>query len=239
MKPRKLLLGASLLAGFGNKVLQRELATARTDLANAERRAADAERLAFSDSLTGLANRRAIDVDVVRRTVAGESYALVMIDLDGFKQVNDHHGHAAGDIVLAETARRLTRVVTPGTDLVGRLGGDEFLLLVDCSYGPFSLLVAHDVVRALCEPITIDDGLPVGVTASVGFVQAMPSDDPRAVKRSADLAMYQAKAAGGDIAVEFGPNKGLATVGDERPLLRTRDIHPHRVPAELGVVIAR
>jgi predicted signal transduction protein with EAL and GGDEF domain len=77
------------------------------------------------------------------------------------------------------------------------------------------------------------------VTASVGLVQVMPGDDARAVMGSADAALYRAKAAGGNTAVEFGPGESLVRVGVERPQLRVRDVHPHRVPSELGVVIAR
>lgn len=228
-------LVASAIGGLSvvaNRRLQRKLSATKQDLAQ--------ERtFARRDALTGLANRRGITADLADRMVSGDSWALILIDLDDFKPVNDTYGHAAGDLVLAETARRLSTVIDPGTDLVGRLGGDEFVILAASPFGAISMMLARDVAAVLREPFPIGGDLRVEVTASVGLVQVMPGDNPRAAMRSADTALYRAKAAGGNTAVEFGPAEPLAAVDDERPPLRVRDMHPHRVPSELGVVIAR
>jgi len=220
------------LALYGNRRLRRRLAAVTGELA-------EARSACLHDPLTGLANRRGITADLGARLASGDSWALLLIDLDGFKSVNDVHGHAVGDLVLVETARRLSSVADPGTDLVGRLGGDEFVVLAGSPVGAISMMLAYDAVTMLRqEPFTVD-GVRIEVTSSVGVVQVMAGDDARAVMRSADQALYRAKAAGGNTAVEFDPAEPLLTVDSERPNVRTRDMHPLQVPAELGVVIGR
>jgi diguanylate cyclase (GGDEF)-like protein len=220
------------LAVYGNRRLQRRLAAANSELA-------EVRCASLHDPLTGLANRRSITADMADRMTSGGSWALILIDLDGFKPVNDIHGHATGDQVLAETARRLATVVDPATDLVGRLGGDEFVILARSPFGAISMMLARDAVTVLREPFTVDGDVRVEVTASVGLVQVMQGDDTRSVMRSADAALYRAKAAGGNTAVEFGPAKPLVAADVERPRLRVRDQHPHRVPSDYVVVISQ
>src|SRR5205085_1420938 len=113
---------------------------------------------------------------------------------------------------------------------------DEFVILAASPVPAISMMLARDVAAVLRTPITVTGDVRIDVTASVGLVQVMPGDDPRAAMRSADAALYRAKAAGGNCAVEFGPAEALVAVDVERPKLRVRDQHPHRVPAELGVV---
>jgi diguanylate cyclase len=216
-------LAVATAAVFGNRRLRRQLTTARGE--------------ARHDRLTGLANRTRIDEELAARAAANDGFAVLLVDLDDFKPVNDTHGHAAGDLVLAEVARRL-RAVVDEHDLVGRLGGDEFVILVDCPYGPISAMLARDVVAMVREPIHIGGGQRVTVCASVGWMQVSASDDVREALHAADTALYRVKAAGGNAALEYGPSEPLPEVSS-RPLQRVRDIHPHRVPSELGVVIAR
>lgn len=221
MITRSAALGAVLLAGVVGVAtrqfnLRRELAATRVELAGAR-------ELAFRDSLTGLANRAAIDVELARRASGSEPYAVVLVDLDAFKPVNDTHGHGAGDAVLVETARRLSTVVDPRCDLIGRLGGDEFVIVASSPFGLISWQVAQDAARVMRSPVTIGDGLQVTVSASVGVLHAMRGDDERAVLRSADVALYRAKKAGGNRAVEFGPGAPLIPVTDERPRVRLRE----------------
>jgi diguanylate cyclase (GGDEF)-like protein len=227
-----LVTATATAALAGNLRLRRRLAMVRAQLAEARFQASH-------DALTGLANRRGIEAGLADRMASGASWALILVDLDGFKAVNDTHTHAAGDLVLAETARRLTAVADPHLDLVGRLGGDEFVILADCPLETISMMLARDAVAVLREPFTVSGDVRVTLTASVGMVQALPGDDPRAVMRTADAALYRAKAAGGHTAVGVGPVEPRITVDLKRPKKRTRDTHPHRVPAELGVVIAR
>ncbi|MGY1603517.1 diguanylate cyclase domain-containing protein [Geodermatophilus sp. SYSU D00815] len=150
------------------------------------------EALASTDPLTGVCNRRAF----LRRLEAAldESAATVvcLVDLDGFKGVNDHRGHGAGDAVLQEVARALAAAVRE-TDTVARLGGDEFAVLAEVT----AVLPADDLAERLRAAVA-RVGRPVGVTASVGVAEVRPEDDVLDLLHRADAAMYRAKTAGGD-----------------------------------------
>lgn len=160
-------------------------------------------QLANHDPLTGVWNRvpfterlaTAVRTDPAR----GGSEArvgLLVCDLDGFKGVNDVHGHTVGDEVLVVAARRLADAVRDG-DVVCRFGGDEFMVLCERIGADDLVAVAERIVDALAAPVTID-GLVVQIGVSVGAALAEPSDadDPDALVRRADRAMYQAKGAG-------------------------------------------
>ncbi len=167
-----------------------------------ERRAMEERirELAQHDALTGLTNRALFfeHIEHSLRLAArhGEKVALLFIDLDEFKPINDRLGHAAGDQVLLATARRLIDGLRE-SDLVGRLGGDEFVALLHApAGGEEALSVARALCRSLAEPLTVE-GQTVAVTASIGAAlypdHATGSD---ALMREADRAMYRAKAAG-------------------------------------------
>jgi diguanylate cyclase (GGDEF)-like protein/PAS domain S-box-containing protein len=159
------------------------------------------QRLALHDALTGLANRTLFHDRVthalVRRLHAGcaEEVAVLFLDLDDFKTVNDSLGHAAGDRLLVEAAARLQRA-TRGFDTVARLGGDEFAVLLEgMATSADAELVAMRVLRAFVAPFVID-GAVVRSGASVGIAHATPHVDTDALLRNADLAMYRAKTGG-------------------------------------------
>jgi diguanylate cyclase (GGDEF)-like protein len=148
------------------------------------------------DDLTGLANRRMI-VNVGPSVLNGTGRcAVVVLDLNGFKPINDQYGHAAGDDVLRTVARRLTRCL--GDELTVRLSGDEFAAILTESSRPdrsgdWTSRVAA-IAAAIAEPMVID-GHPLRVTASIGV--ATTNDGPATIDellRRADLAMYRAKA---------------------------------------------
>jgi diguanylate cyclase (GGDEF)-like protein len=146
---------------------------------------------ARTDALTGLANRAAFTEALER---ADEPVAVLFIDLDDFKVVNDGLGHAAGDKLLREIAARLTS--TCGTDtVVARLGGDEFALLVTGRSADEVDLLAEFVVAAVRQPVRAA-GTDALVGASVGIAAADVPDDPDLLLRQADQAMYAAKLAG-------------------------------------------
>ena len=142
---------------------------------------------ATHDSLTGLANRAALE------DVASGKEALLFLDLDGFKQINDELGHAAGDEVLVAVAERIRRHVS-GRDLVARFGGDEFVVLLDSAADPaITTSIAQRVLAALSEPLTID-GQVARVTGSIGIAIPLPGGTPLSVLlRQADKALYAAK----------------------------------------------
>ena len=155
---------------------------------------------ADTDPLTGLANRRALertlDVALTRASARARAVALLMLDLDGFKAVNDTHGHAAGDEALREVARRLTRSVRE-RDLVARFGGDEFVVVLT-DLGGRSGAVRDSMERiteALTEPIAFN-GTSVTLGAAMG-VATFPADGATAADllAHADRGMYAAKGA--------------------------------------------
>jgi diguanylate cyclase (GGDEF)-like protein/PAS domain S-box-containing protein len=162
------------------------------------------QKLAYLDSLTGLANRAALTDELPRalHSAAADDrqVALLFIDIDDFKKINDTHGHAAGDSVLCTVAERLRGVVRGG-DLLARPGGDEFLLLVHrvADAGKMAAELATRAVDCMREPIVLEGGLSIKVRASVG-VSCFPRD-ARSVEEllgHADQAMYVAKGAGKD-----------------------------------------
>jgi two-component system, cell cycle response regulator len=158
------------------------------------------EMLALRDQLTGLANRRlladrvSMAVAHARRTTS--AMALMYLDLDGFKQINDTLGHGAGDTLLKLVAKRLVDTVR-GEDTVARTGGDEFILVLwHISGRDYADAVARKVIGALSKPFEIE-GNTVRITTSAG-VGIYPADgeDVDTLTKSADLALYDAKRAG-------------------------------------------
>ncbi|GAA4469969.1 putative bifunctional diguanylate cyclase/phosphodiesterase [Phytohabitans houttuyneae] len=175
------------------------------------RLSAEQEQLSRVDPLTGLANRKGLLGEVgdqlpthAARDAKGADdrhLALLVLDLDRFKHVNDALGHAVGDRLLIEVGSRLTDAVRPG-DVVARLGGDEFAILAPCLAGIDEARdLAARVVAALGEPVELD-GLPLDVSGSMG-VALYPEhgEDFATLLRHADVAMYDAKHRGDTIAV--------------------------------------
>ncbi|GGY35999.1 hypothetical protein GCM10011297_06290 [Bacterioplanes sanyensis] len=158
------------------------------------------ENLAFYDPLTGLANRRLfknrLEKSVKSVLRSGNSMALMFLDMDQFKRINDTLGHDAGDILLKEVASRLTATVREN-DTVSRIGGDEFtILLTDIHHTSDVLVVAEKLLQALARPIRIK-GQDIITTVSIGITMT-PEDstDANTLMKNADLAMYRAKEMG-------------------------------------------
>src|SRR5690349_21206512 len=168
-----------------------------TELAQARERMSS---LAFTDALTGLANRTSLGASleqaVSRARRRSSKIAVLYIDLDGFKQVNDAHGHDTGDALLVETARRLRKHLR-ASDLIARQGGDEFLVVLEDlqDLRPVET-VAKKLLAELGRPYALA-GHELGVTASIG-ISVLPDDaaDARTLLKHADTAMYAAKQAG-------------------------------------------
>jgi diguanylate cyclase (GGDEF)-like protein/PAS domain S-box-containing protein len=152
---------------------------------------------AFHDSLTTLANRALFRdrVEDTLETAGRDGIAVLFLDLDSFKQVNDLLGHASGDLLLVQVAERLRHSVRPG-DTVARLGGDEFAVLLEGANDATAVDVAERITNALQKPFVVD-GQEILVRGSLGL--AIASADAQSADkllRNADLAMYRAKAAG-------------------------------------------
>ncbi|CAE6888407.1 Diguanylate cyclase (GGDEF) domain-containing protein [Ectopseudomonas oleovorans] len=204
-----ILLSFALAARFNELKRQREAAlqlneqvlakrvTERTQaLEHANLRLSE---LAMQDPLTGLANRTALqqhlEQALARSTRRDELLAVMLIDLDGFKPINDQHGHAFGDQVLAEVARRMRQYVRD-VDLPARLGGDEFVVVCE---NVQSADAAQDLARRLLEGLDTPmylEGRAVRVGASIGVALTQGHEDATGLIRQADSAMYLAKAQG-------------------------------------------
>lgn len=150
------------------------------------------------DPLTGLANRKLFDERLqealLRTQRGGNPVSLLFLDLDGFKDVNDRHGHRFGDRVLATVGRTLLEHARR-TELVARLGGDEFTVLLEGGHQEAEQ--AAERLLSAIESIREVDGEPISLTASVGMGSAPPAPGAEALLRSADQAMYRAKRSGG------------------------------------------
>ena len=172
---------------------------------------------ATHDSLTTLWNHSAI-LDILRRELArsnreGTPVGIAMADLDHFKEVNDSHGHMAGDAVLGEAAKRMLSVVRP-YDAIGRYGGEEFLIVVP-GCDEQGVLAAADRIRlSICEkPVTTPDAI-ISVTISLGAAATNPAQktDIKALIHIADAALYTAKGRGRN-RVELAPLEDLSDDG--------------------------
>jgi diguanylate cyclase (GGDEF)-like protein len=170
---------------------------------------------ATHDPLTGLANRTVLadQLDQALRAPTGRTPALMLLDLDGFKEANDTFGHPVGDELLVTASHRVTEAA-PAAATVVRLGGDEFAILVDdCSEGD-AMAAAERLRAGLAHPYQVGQA-QVTLTASIGLL-VMPPEGTRRSRphalRDADLALYAAKHAGKNTAVLFHPglNSGIA-----------------------------
>ena len=189
---------------------------------------------AFHDSLTGLANRALFEdrvkhaLDRLRRD-AEHAVAVLFIDLDDFKTVNDSLGHAAGDALLAQVAVRLGEC-TRRSDTVARLGGDEFAVLAEGAYADAAATVLADRIQAALErPVTVNEE-ELFVHASIGLATGRTNATAAELLRNADIAMYSAKAHGKSRAMVFEPQmartarKRQQLSGDLRRALRDDEL---------------
>jgi diguanylate cyclase (GGDEF)-like protein len=155
--------------------------------------------LASIDGMTGLYNRRHLmevaEAAFVHAQRLSQPLAVLLIDVDHFKQINDVFGHAAGDRVLADVARSCREQVRPD-DIVGRYGGDEFVIVIPQATGQRAAQVAARLSGPLTR-LTSGDGTPTAFTISVGVAEYAGSGDLPSLLARADLAMYEAKKAGG------------------------------------------
>ncbi len=157
--------------------------------------------LARKDPLTGLPNRRALEEELPRAFAramrAGASLSVVVLDVDRFKEVNDTHGHAAGDAVLAAVAARAAAALR-GSDVIARLGGEEFAVLLPGTDLARAAEAAERIRAAVAaEPIVLGGALALDVTVSLGCAALRPEeDDGRALLARADARLYEAKRAG-------------------------------------------
>ncbi len=189
------LLARPLGAGKGVLVLHEEISSR-------VREVAQLRHAATHDPLTGLANRLLLEDHLATALRAGDrrresSVAVLVVDVDGFKAVNDRYGHLAGDALLAALARRLS-ALGRAQDTVARWGGDEFVLVLPGCTGAGAQRRREQEQRVVALPVELPEGLgEVRVTASVGAALGGPGDDARDLLARADLALLRGRASQG------------------------------------------
>ncbi|GAA5182167.1 hypothetical protein GCM10025771_30790 [Niveibacterium umoris] len=198
-----------------------------SDITSSKLHEAELDRIAHFDSLTGVPNRRLL-ADRLERAIAharraGKLLAVCYLDLDGFKPVNDLHGHAVGDELLVEITRRLQGQLR-GDDTIARIGGDEFAILInDLSEANEVEVALERLLCAVATPVLVQ-GQELAVSASIG-VTLYPTDDVDAepLLRHADHAMYQAKEAGKNRFFLFDPDRDRKAQTHRLQLMRLRE----------------
>ncbi len=171
-----------------------------SDLSNMEDSDERMEHLAYHDYLTGLPNRlqlkERLNSELLCANKTGMSLALLFIDLDGFKKVNDEHGHDFGDTVLSMAANRLNHIKR-STDFLARVGGDEFVLIINQFHSQNIIpTIAEKIIAALKDPFYVDQHhINIGVSIGIS-VYPLYGDTPEALLKQADQAMYESKKCG-------------------------------------------
>ncbi len=173
------------------------VARLRTELSTYQCRLEEAEKLASLDSLTGLVNRRDVERQIAHRIGNAQEFCVILLDLNGFKQINDRYGHPAGDDILKQFSKEL-RSFFRSADTVGRWGGDEFLVIVDCS--PKDAEVRMERLREWVfgeYPVQgIDGTRRVRVSAAAGLAAWKTGESAAELLARADAAMYRCKLEG-------------------------------------------
>jgi len=171
------------------------VAALRTQVSTYQAKLEEAEQRASRDTLTGLDNRNGVETKTERRIADKRPFCVVLLDVNGFKQVNDTHGHLAGDDLLKQLATEL-RSASRSSDVVGRWGGDEFIIVLDCSLGDARSHMER-LRRWVLGEYTVQlgtDTAKVNMDAAVGLVEWQPGETMQEVLGRADAAMYQQKA---------------------------------------------
>lgn len=183
-------------AAASEALLRAENARLKRDLARAESKIVELEARADEDPLLGLLNRRGFERELLRSLAYVKRYgvaaALMFVDLDGFKPVNDHHGHAAGDALLRAVAKALTGHVR-ASDVVARLGGDEFGVLLWNVGAAAAAAKAVEIEAVIAALRVAYAGTELAVGASAGVTILTTDATPSAVIDAADRAMYARK----------------------------------------------
>lgn len=168
----------------------------RAEVATFQARLEEAEQAAARDALTGLRSRVSVAGEIERRIEAGSRFCAAVVDIDHFKQVNDQYGHVFGDEILRQFALEL-KSACRSTDTVGRWGGDEFIILLDCDLSEAAGRTER-LSKWICGSYTIDQGpgqMKLEMEASIGLAEHVPGETQKELLARADAEMYRYKAA--------------------------------------------
>ena len=178
--------------------LLEEIARLRADILRLEGRVAELDRLAHRDPLVPLLNRRGmlreLEMMIARHERHGAPAAMLFVDLDDLKMLNDKYGHMGGDAALVNVAEKLLEG-TRANDCVARLGGDEFCVLLDHADEKSALETAERLVDSIACEDCLFEGLPLPLSVAIGVTLIQRGDTPGTVLARADKAMYRVKAA--------------------------------------------
>jgi diguanylate cyclase (GGDEF)-like protein len=171
---------------------QESVTQLQSELSRYQRRLHESERLASMDPLTGLDNRRKVELEA--RAAAGRKFCIVMFDLNDFKQINDQMGHLAGDQILKQFATEQRSAIRAG-DIVGRWGGDEFLAIVDCDLAQANAQLARirEWVLGEYSIATRGGARKVSIEAAIGVAESQAGESVLQALERADAAMYRDK----------------------------------------------
>ena len=178
--------------------LLEEISRLRADIACLEARVEELDRLAHQDALVPLFNRRGmlreLEMMIARHERHGTPAAMLFVDLNDLKQLNDEFGHVGGDAALVKVAEKLL-AGTRATDCVARLGGDEFCVLLDHANKESALETAERLVDGIACEDFLFEGTPIPLSVAIGVTLIEEGDTPATVLARADKAMYRVKAA--------------------------------------------
>ena len=178
--------------------LLEEIGRLRGDVSRLQAKVAELELLAYQDPLVPLANRRGmlrdLEAMIARHQRHGTQAAVLFVDLDDLKILNDSFGHGGGDVALIHVAEKLL-LGTRANDTVARLGGDEFCVLLDHADEALALEIAERLVNMIAGEDCLYDELPMPLSVAIGVTLIEAGDTPATVLARADKAMYRVKAA--------------------------------------------
>jgi diguanylate cyclase (GGDEF)-like protein len=178
--------------------LLEQIAALTGDVARLEARVRELDRLAHFDTLVPIANRRGmmreLETMIARHERHGEPAAVLFVDLDGLKMINDCFGHEAGDAALVHVAAQLQAGVRTN-DCVARVGGDEFCILLDRADEASAIETAERLVNLVAGDEFLFEGRPIPLSVAIGLTSVERGDSPTAVLARADQAMYRVKVA--------------------------------------------
>ena len=184
------------------------------DITSHIQEAENARQLSMEDALTGIRNRRGCEFylsQAMQDVHIKQNLTLMLLDLDGFKTVNDTYGHAAGDKVLKTLAKRLQSATRKASDVVGRIGGDEFVVILneESEHQAQTEKTAKAIIERVCQPIEIDAEHRFSLGVSIGIARAAHYEEMEALFKAADEAMYSVKSSGKNN-YRFADNEGGA-----------------------------